>query len=50
MSAFVPCTVTSRAALRSQLRRVRDQGWTIVDQELKEGLPAVAAAGAQRSA
>ena len=38
-----PRTVTSTAALRAELQRVRDQGWAIVDQELEEGLRAVAA-------
>jgi IclR family pca regulon transcriptional regulator len=38
-----PRTVTSRSALRAELRRVGDQGWAIVDQELEEGLRAVAA-------
>jgi IclR family pca regulon transcriptional regulator len=38
-----PRTVTSPSALRTELRRVRDQGWSIVDQELEEGLRAVAA-------
>ena len=38
-----PRTVTSVSALRSALRRVRDQGWAIVDQELEEGLRAAAA-------
>ena len=38
-----PRTVTSTSALRTELRRVRDQGWSIVDQELEEGLRAVAA-------
>ena len=37
-----PRTVTSTSALRTELRRVRDQGWAIVDQELEEGLRAVA--------
>ena len=38
-----PRTVTSTSTLRTELRRVRDQGWSIVDQELEEGLRAVAA-------
>jgi IclR family pca regulon transcriptional regulator len=38
-----PRTVTSTSALRTELRRVRDQCWSIVDQELEEGLRAVAA-------
>jgi IclR family transcriptional regulator, pca regulon regulatory protein len=38
-----PRTVTTVAALRTELGRVRDQGWAMVDQELEEGLRAVAA-------
>jgi IclR family pca regulon transcriptional regulator len=36
-------TVGSAAALRSELARVRAQGWALVNQELEEGLRAVAA-------
>ena len=36
-------TVASAAGLRAELTRVRAQGWAIVDQELEEGLRAVAA-------
>ena len=36
-------TVSSAAALRAELQRVRAQGWAMVDQELEEGLRAVAA-------
>jgi len=36
-------TITSIAALRTELTRVRDQGYAIVDQELEEGLRSVAA-------
>jgi IclR family transcriptional regulator, pca regulon regulatory protein len=36
-------TVASTAALRIELLRVRAQGWSLVDQELEEGLRAVAA-------
>jgi IclR family pca regulon transcriptional regulator len=35
--------VTDPAALREQLERVRREGYAIVDQELEEGLVAVAA-------
>jgi IclR family pca regulon transcriptional regulator len=35
-------TITSERALRQELDRVRKQGWSIVDQELEEGLRAVA--------
>ncbi|MCP2328812.1 IclR family pca regulon transcriptional regulator [Hamadaea flava] len=36
-------TIGSPAALRTELQRVRAQGWALVDQELEEGLRAVAA-------
>lgn len=36
-------TVTSIEALRAELARVRAQGWALVNQELEEGLRAVAA-------
>jgi IclR family pca regulon transcriptional regulator len=36
-------TITSTDALRAELDRVRRQGWALVDQELEEGLRAVAA-------
>lgn len=36
-------TITSPAALREELARVREQGWALVDQELEEGLRSVAA-------
>ena len=36
-------TISSAAALRAELQRVRAQGWAMVDQELEEGLRAVAA-------
>lgn len=36
-------TVSSVAALRGELAKVRGQGWAIVNQELEEGLRAVAA-------
>jgi IclR family transcriptional regulator, pca regulon regulatory protein len=36
-------TVTTRQELRRELRRVRSQGWALVDQELEEGLRSVAA-------
>lgn len=40
---FLPRTVTDPAELRAQLERVRAAGYAIVDQELEEGLVAVAA-------
>ncbi len=43
LDRLTPRTVTSAAALRTELRRVRAQGWALVDQELEEGLRAVAA-------
>ncbi|GAA4569053.1 IclR family transcriptional regulator domain-containing protein [Planotetraspora kaengkrachanensis] len=36
-------TITSEQALRTELQRVRTQGYAIVDQELEEGLRSVAA-------
>jgi IclR family pca regulon transcriptional regulator len=36
-------TVTTAEALRTELTRVRSQGWALVNQELEEGLRAVAA-------
>jgi IclR family transcriptional regulator, pca regulon regulatory protein len=36
-------TVTSEAALRAELAQVRARGWALVDQELEEGLRAIAA-------
>lgn len=36
-------TLTSPAALRAELAKVREQGWALVDQELEEGLRSVAA-------
>ncbi|WP_199435353.1 IclR family transcriptional regulator domain-containing protein [Qaidamihabitans albus] len=40
---FTSHTITSPAALRSELVKVREQGWALVDQELEEGLRSVAA-------
>jgi IclR family pca regulon transcriptional regulator len=40
---LTPRTVTSPKALRAEIQRVRAQGWALVDQELEEGLRAVAA-------
>ncbi|MGW5556506.1 IclR family transcriptional regulator domain-containing protein [Micromonospora sp. NPDC003944] len=36
-------TIASSAVLRTELHRIRDQGYAIVDQELEEGLRSVAA-------
>jgi len=43
LDRLTPRTVGSVGALRTELVRVRAQGWAIVDQELEEGLRAVAA-------
>jgi IclR family pca regulon transcriptional regulator len=43
LERFLPRTVTDRDVLRAQLRDVRATGSAIVDQELEEGLVAVAA-------
>ena len=43
LDRLTPRTVPSVPALRAELTRVRAQGWAIVDQELEEGLRAVAA-------
>jgi IclR family pca regulon transcriptional regulator len=44
-----PRTVTSPDALRTELGKVRRQGWALVDQELEEGLRSVAAPIRDRS-
>src|SRR6202167_1444245 len=36
-------TITSATALRRELRKIRTQGWALVDQELEEGLRSIAA-------
>src|SRR6202050_5739723 len=36
-------TITSVTALRRELRKIRAQGWALVDQELEEGLRSIAA-------
>ncbi|GAA2601368.1 IclR family transcriptional regulator C-terminal domain-containing protein [Winogradskya consettensis] len=36
-------TLTTPESLRTELNRIRDQGWAIVDQELEEGLRSLAA-------
>src|SRR5919204_6561090 len=42
-------TVTTPDALVREIRRVRSQGWALVDQELEEGLRSVAAPIRERS-
>ena len=43
LRALTSRTVTSEQALRRELDRVRKQGWALVDQELEDGLRALAA-------
>lgn len=43
LSKLAPRTITSAEDLRTELDRVRAQGWAIVDQELEAGLRSVAA-------
>ncbi len=43
LPALTARTITERARLRAELGKVRRQGWALVDQELEEGLRAVAA-------
>lgn len=42
LEALTAKTVSSVAALRGELARVRSQGWSLVNQELEEGLRALA--------
>lgn len=42
LEALTPRTVTDRRQLRTVLAGVRSQGWSIVDQELEDGLRSVA--------
>ena len=49
MSALQPRTITDPQALRTELERVREDGFAMVDQELEEGLIAVAAPVHDRS-
>jgi IclR family transcriptional regulator, pca regulon regulatory protein len=46
---LTPRTVASAAALRTEVLRVRAQGWALVDQELEQGLRAAAAPIRDRS-
>ena len=41
--AFTSHTITDRGRLVTELTKVRDQGWALVDQELEEGLRSIAA-------
>ena len=42
LSARTPHTITDRAALRQELDRVREQGFSVLDQELEDGVRSVA--------
>jgi IclR family pca regulon transcriptional regulator len=46
---LTPKTITTTKALHAELARVRAQGWALVDQELEEGLRAIAAPIRDRS-
>ncbi|MBX3195387.1 MAG: helix-turn-helix domain-containing protein [Microbacteriaceae bacterium] len=43
LEAITDRTITDASALRAELERIREQGWALVDQELEDGLRAVAA-------
>src|SRR3954447_24108884 len=43
LSRYTPLTITTRARLRDELDRVREQGYAVAVDELEEGLTAVAA-------
>ena len=43
LRALTERTITDPARLRAELDRVRDQGWSLVDQELEPGLRSIAA-------
>ncbi|GII00738.1 IclR family transcriptional regulator [Planobispora takensis] len=49
LRAFTSKTVTEPAALRAELAKVRSQGWSMVDQELEEGLRSIAVPLRERS-
>jgi IclR family pca regulon transcriptional regulator len=49
MSALQPRTITDPVALRAEVMKVREDGYAMVDQELEEGLIAVAAPVRDRS-
>jgi len=46
---FTPNTITSPTALKTELEKVRAQGWAMVDQELEEGLRSIAVPVRERS-
>jgi IclR family pca regulon transcriptional regulator len=43
LKPLTPYTITDEQVLRSELQKVRLQGWALVDQELEEGLRSIAA-------
>jgi len=43
LPAITPRTINTKSKLRSELMRIRRQGWAFVDQELEDGLRAIAA-------
>jgi IclR family transcriptional regulator, pca regulon regulatory protein len=43
LAALTPRTVTDEAKLREIVAQVREQGWSVVDQELEDGLCSIAA-------
>jgi IclR family pca regulon transcriptional regulator len=43
LQPFTDRTITDRDDLLAELRRIREQGWTMVDQELEAGLRSLAA-------
>ena len=43
LPAITPHTINTAAKLRAELTRIRKQGWALVDQELEDGLRAIAA-------
>lgn len=44
LKRFLPGTITDRDKLRAEIVRAREQGYAIIDQELEEGLIAIAVA------
>jgi IclR family pca regulon transcriptional regulator len=43
LRALTSHTIAEPSSLRAELRKIREQGWALVDQELEEGLRSVAA-------